>query len=173
MIISLTGFMGCGKSSVGKELRTLLCCNYIDLDEYIETSEGRTIPEIFSSDGEAGFRAIETSALMEVLDQNAGSKAITILSLGGGTLTSSANLEAVRTRTTCVYLQADIDTLVSNLDGYTEGRPMLAGQDLRARISTLMAQRESDYRTAASIIIDITGKTYPAIAGEIKFTADI
>ena len=68
MIISLTGFMGCGKSSVGRELSKLLCCPFMDLDDVIVGSAGRSIPEIFASDGEAEFRRMERDALELVLN---------------------------------------------------------------------------------------------------------
>ena len=67
MIISLTGFMGCGKSSVGRRLSELLCCSFMDLDAVIETQTGRSIPEIFASDGETAFRDIERDVLTDVL----------------------------------------------------------------------------------------------------------
>ena len=68
MIISLIGFMGCGKSSVGRRLLQLLCCPFIDLDEVIEERTGRTIAEIFAEDGEAGFREIELESLLTVVE---------------------------------------------------------------------------------------------------------
>ena len=67
MIISLTGFMGCGKSSVGRKLSELLCCPFMDLDDVIVESAGRSIPEIFEADGEAAFRKMEQEALMGIL----------------------------------------------------------------------------------------------------------
>ena len=67
MIIALIGFMGCGKSSVGRELARLLCCPFMDLDEVIEERSGRSIPEIFASDGEAAFRQMEVEALHGIL----------------------------------------------------------------------------------------------------------
>ena len=67
MIICLTGFMGCGKSSVGRRLSQLLCCPFMDLDDVIVESAGRSIPEIFASEGEAGFRRMELEALMGIL----------------------------------------------------------------------------------------------------------
>ena len=67
MIICLIGFMGCGKSSVGRELSKLLCCPFIDLDEVIVERAGRNIPEIFAEDGEAVFRQMELEALTEVV----------------------------------------------------------------------------------------------------------
>ena len=67
MIISLIGFMGCGKSSVGRELSRLLCCPFMDLDDVIVEAEGRSIPEIFATDGEAAFRMMELKALQTLL----------------------------------------------------------------------------------------------------------
>ena len=67
MIISLIGFMGCGKSSVGRRLSELLCCRFIDLDNVIEEREGRTIAEIFAEDGEAGFRNLELKVLDNIV----------------------------------------------------------------------------------------------------------
>ena len=71
MIISLTGFMGCGKSSVGRRLSELLCCCFMDLDDVIVEREGRSIPDIFASDGESAFREIEKTALCSVISANA------------------------------------------------------------------------------------------------------
>ena len=67
MIISLTGFMGCGKSSVGRRLSELLCCPFMDLDDVIVEREGRSIPDIFATEGEAAFRLMELEALMGIL----------------------------------------------------------------------------------------------------------
>ncbi len=67
MIIALTGFMGCGKSSVGRELSTLLGIPVVDLDQYIVERTGKSIPDIFAESGESGFRDIETAALSELI----------------------------------------------------------------------------------------------------------
>ena len=67
MIISLTGFMGCGKSSVGRKLSELLCCPFMDLDEEIEAKTGRSIPEIFAEDGEDAFRKMELETLYDIV----------------------------------------------------------------------------------------------------------
>ena len=68
MIITLTGFMGCGKSSVGRYLSELLCCPFMDLDAVIEETQGRSIPEIFATDGEAAFRQMEVEALSRIIE---------------------------------------------------------------------------------------------------------
>lgn len=92
MIISLTGFMGCGKSSIGKVLSKLLGCTLIDSDDWIEQREGRKIKEIFATDGEAHFRKLEVNAIKELVPVNADSQRKgsidLILSLGGGTVTT-------------------------------------------------------------------------------------
>ena len=86
MIISLTGFMGCGKSCIGKILSEKLGFKFIDLDTWIEEHEGRSVRRIFTENGEAGFRRIETAALGEVIEEEGDM----VLALGGGTLTSAA-----------------------------------------------------------------------------------
>jgi shikimate kinase len=67
MILSITGFMGCGKSSVGRRLSQLLCCRFMDLDEMIEKEAGKSIPEIFAEEGEKGFREMELAMLSSIL----------------------------------------------------------------------------------------------------------
>lgn len=122
--ISLIGFMGCGKSSVGKILATLLPeCRRIDLDTYIEEKQGKNIPEIFNEYGEAAFRRMEREALEEIFRDPDRPRAI--LSLGGGTVTSEQCRQLIRQHTDCFYLRATTDTLLDNLEGHSDGRPML------------------------------------------------
>ena len=122
--ISLIGFMGCGKSSVGKILAALLPdCHLIDLDTYIEEKQGKNIPEIFNEYGEAAFRRMEREALEEIFSDPDRPRAV--LSLGGGTVTSERCRQLIRQHTDCFYLRATTDTLLDNLEGHSEGRPML------------------------------------------------
>ncbi len=146
--------MGCGKSSIGRELSALLGCPAVDLDEVIQHRAGREIHEIFEAEGEAGFRRRELEALREILGAGGGSQVCDsevgvmigctevscsqtsagsgsvnlILALGGGTLTTPECAALVHEKTTCIYLRATIDTLVENLeeDGVAN-RPMLSG----------------------------------------------
>lgn len=116
--------MGCGKSSVGKILATLLPeCRLIDLDTYIEEKQGKNIPEIFNEYGEAAFRRMEREALEEIFSDK--SRPSAILSLGGGTVTSEQCRQLIRQHTDCFYLRATTDTLLDNLEGHSDGRPML------------------------------------------------
>ena len=180
--ISLIGFMGCGKSSVGKILATLLPeCRLIDLDTYIEEKQGKNIPEIFNEYGEAAFRRMEREALEEIFSDKSRPRAI--LSLGGGTVTSEQCRQLIRQHTDCFYLRATTDTLLDNLEGNSDGRPMLnptqpveapstevssEREALRRRIESLMQTRSPQYLATANHIIDIDGLSFAQIAEIIK-----
>ena len=180
--ISLIGFMGCGKSSVGKILATLLPeCRLIDLDTYIEEKQGKNIPEIFNEYGEAAFRRMEREALEEIFSDKSRPRAI--LSLGGGTVTSEQCRQLIRQHTDCFYLRATTDTLLDNLEGHSDGRPMLnltqpveapstevssEREALRHRIESLMQTRSPQYLATAHHIIDIDGLSFAQIAEAVE-----
>ncbi|MCR5003816.1 MAG: shikimate kinase [Bacteroidales bacterium] len=167
MILSLTGFMGCGKSSIGKVLQSRLGCRLIDLDDYIEAKAGKKIPDIFKDSGEPAFRKMEADALREIIGRENGNDTV-ILSLGGGAVMTPECFDLVKKHTKCVYLRATIDTLVATLSGYEAQRPMLKGdEDLRTKVSNLMAKRASTYEAAASYITDIDGISYEDTADDI------
>lgn len=167
--ISLIGFMGSGKTSVGKELAKLLPdMELIDLDSYIEAMSGRTISEIFETEGEAAFREMEKSALEDIFLTGDLTGSSYILSLGGGTVTSEACRRMIRRNSTCFYLKASIDTLVSNLETWPGDRPMLkGGNSLRSRVEELMTTRGPIYEKTAHHIIKVDGNDYLAAAVEI------
>lgn len=170
MILALTGFMGCGKSSVGRLVASRLGCAFTDLDEAVEAAQGRSVARIFAEDGEAAFRTAELEALKDILSTSA--PGTTVLALGGGTLTTPEARQLVAERAKCIYLRATIDTLTQNLMLVgTESRPMLKGADgeasLRRRIEALMAERSSIYEEAADVIIDIDGLSTSEIADKI------
>ena len=168
MIISLTGFMGCGKSSVGRRLSQLLCCPFMDLDDVIVESAGRSIPEIFATEGETAFRQMELEALTGILSTSESTRPCAlILALGGGTVMTPECAEIVKEQTCCVYLKASIETLMKHLSGEDDGRPMLHGHSMIERITELMAQRSETYEKTAHIIIDTDGMTIEGIASKI------
>lgn len=146
MIITLIGMMGCGKSSVGRELSRLLSLPFVDLDDYIEEREGRSIRDIFESEGEASFRKMELEALREILFQESASEPNQdaaeepgedfpqtdypqtkemILALGGGTLATPECAELVAEHTFCIYLKTSADELFRRLESESATRPML------------------------------------------------
>ena len=187
--------MGCGKSSVGRCLSELLCCPFIDLDEAICDRAGKSIPEIFASEGETEFRKLEAETLRSILTPSdavrtekqslplqamgpslCGQRGSTVspslqhrmvIALGGGTVMTPECSEIVKERSVCIYLKASIDTLVRHLETEASGRPMLQGDSLRSRIEELMNLRSKTYETIAHITIETDGKSIDAIAEEI------
>ncbi len=174
MVISLTGFMGCGKSSVGRRLSELLGWRFMDLDEVIESREGRNIPEIFAADGETAFRAMELEALKMVIDSSSTSGNV-VLALGGGAVMTPECAKLIHEQTYCIYLRATVDTLLSHLTSEADGRPMLqpsggspmtgsGTEALRRRIADLMDLRASTYESVAHLILDTDGREIDEIA---------
>lgn len=157
--------MGCGKSSVGRELSRLLSCHFMDLDEVIVQREGRSIPEIFAQEGEEAFRRMESEAFKAVIEGAEGRD--TVLALGGGTITTPECAEIAHEKTLCIYMRASVQTLKDRLEGQTEGRPLLSGQDIGERLARLMSERGHIYEETAHIIVDTDGKSISEIAEEI------
>ena len=160
MLVALTGFMGSGKSTVGRIVADALGCPFMDLDQIIEKKAGKSIPQIFEADGETGFRKMEKAALEQTVKKYAESMAV--LALGGGTVTVPGAVKLLQEKTLCIYLQADIVTLQKRLEGHTAGRP-LAGSGMAERL----AARESLYAAAAHVTIDTSGLTPEEVADEI------
>ena len=186
MIISLTGFMGCGKSSVGRKLSELLCCPFADLDALIEERCGCSVAEIFETSGEAEFRRLEKKTLKDILETGGRVLEIPktpaaksqqdflpkntptlILALGGGAVMTPECEKMVHEQTVCVYLRTSVDELVARLSGEAAGRPLLNTTDLRDRILDLMSKRASTYERVAHLVIDTDGKTIDQVASEI------
>ena len=160
MLITLTGFMGSGKTTVGRLVADALGCPFLDLDQLIEKKAGRSIPAIFAADGEKGFRRLEKRVLEQTVKKYAETTAI--LSLGGGSVTLPGAVDLLQEKTLCIYLEASLETLLSRLEGQTGERPM-ASEDLPA----LLAAREPLYRQAAHITLPAGGLTPEELTDEI------
>ena len=159
MILSLTGFMGCGKSSTGRALAGRLKARFVDLDEEIVARAGRPIPEIFR-DGEDAFRAVELETLQSVLDAADAAQGDTVLALGGGALTLQAARELIFSRTRCVWLRTRLETIRQRLGDADASRPLFANAD------ALYARREPLY-AQAPFAVDTDGRTPDAVASAI------
>ena len=160
MTISLTGFMGCGKSSTGRELAARLGARFLDLDAEIVARDGRPIPEIFREGGESAFRAVELETLRAVLDTADAAGEKLVLALGGGTLTLPEARALVLSRTRCVWLRTRLETIRERLGASDASRPLF--RDAEA----LYAAREPIY-AQAHLAVDTDGKTPAEVAGEI------
>lgn len=157
MIISLTGFMGSGKSRIGHELARKLGLHHVDLDRAITLRTGKSIPEIFEG-GEAAFRAVELETLRVVLSRGAGDSFV--LSLGGGTVTTPEALALVLEQTTSFYLKSSMESIRARVGSNVSSRPLYADAE------TLLASREPLYEKAAFTIVT-DDKTPQMIADEI------
>jgi shikimate kinase len=159
--IILTGFMGSGKSSVGKYLASLRCCRFIDIDAEIVAAAGCSINDIFARDGEQSFRQLETLQLEKVLTAGEGS----VVATGGGVVIAAQNRLSMRKYGVIVNLKVSLEQVTSRLKG-CKNRPLLAGDDAEVRAHTLLNEREQFYADA-DIRIDTDGKSVEDVATEI------
>jgi shikimate kinase len=156
--IVLIGFMGSGKTTLGKWIAENQGYIFVDTDELIETEEGRTINEIFATDGEEYFRNLET----EVIGRLAEDDRKLVISVGGGLPVRDENRKLMRRAGRVVYLNTGVDELERRLKGDTT-RPLLAGSDLRKKITDLMEKRERLYLDAADVVVDTENRTFEEI----------
>jgi shikimate kinase len=159
----LIGFMGCGKSTVGRELHRNLNYLLLDTDHEIERRAGCAIRRIFETEGEPAFRDMETALLRELADDSANDAPPKIISTGGGICGRAENRELLRRLGYIVWLHAPVDVIVERT-ARSQDRPLLDTPDPRARIITLMAEREPHYRETAHLDIDTTGLDFKEIA---------
>ena len=146
--IFLCGFMGCGKTTVGKILAEKSGRNFFDLDDLIVESEGRTIPEIFAQNGEEYFRAVESRLITE-LGGN------TVVALGGGAVLRKENTAAAKRSGVIVFIDTDFDTCYSRICG-DSNRPLASNAD-RAELLERFESRYPIYRAAGDIIVSGDG----------------
>ena len=164
MMIALTGFMGSGKTTVGKALADFLGCPFMDLDDLVVKKAGKSIPDIFAQDGEPAFRQLEAQVLRKTVDKYAESTAV--LALGGGAVLAPASAALLHEKTVCIYLRATLDTLLARLEGETAGRPLAD-----ASLADRLASHEPIYEETAHVIIDTDGLSPDEVADEIIISA--
>lgn len=159
--VILIGFMGSGKSSVGKVLADKLERKFIDMDDEIELGEEKTINKIFTEYGEDCFREIETNYLEKLL-----TKRNKVISTGGGIILKEENISILKRIGTVIFLHTTLESLLKNLEGDKQ-RPLLQGDDVEQVIKKLLNKREPIYFNAASMIIQTSKKSIEDIADEI------
>lgn len=160
--IILIGFMGAGKTSVGKTLAHKTGLKLLDTDKLIEKQERTTISHIFETQGEEAFRTAETNLLKSLLEK----KSVAIVSVGGGLPLKEENQTLLKKLGLVVYLRVQPDTVLKRLKGDTT-RPLLQGRDVKQKVTTLLTFRAPIYQKAAHITIDVDHKTLNQIAEEI------
>ena len=144
--IALIGFMGAGKSSVGHLVAEQLHFDYLDTDEIIQGRAGRTITEIFATDGEPAFRKMEADLVKEL-----AARTKTVMATGGGLPVNPENLAGLKTYALVVCLWASPETIWERVKHQTH-RPLLHDPDPRQKIRDLLAAREPFYKQADVLI---------------------
>lgn len=148
--IFLIGYMGSGKSTVGKKLAAKIGYDFIDLDKFIETEYKQTISEIFATKGEKEFRAMEHNALKKLIEKNK-----LVVACGGGTPCYYNNMELMNNHGMTVYLKMSSDSLVNRLSNAKNERPLIAnktGMELRQYVNQQLEKREDIYHQAHYIV---------------------
>ncbi len=159
--IVLVGFMGSGKSTVGRMLARQLRFRFLDTDKLVEESARMSIPEIFEKHGEADFRKREIAALESLRGMNRH-----ILATGGGIVTVPGNVELLRSLGLVVLLKADPDEIYRRVSRNSE-RPLLQVEDPRKRVLDLMAVRQPLYESAAHFQVDSTRLRHEDVTAKI------
>ena len=159
--VVLIGFMGCGKSSVGRRLAFLTGHRFVDTDELVAQAENKSIPEIFAAGGEEGFRGIEERVIADLI----GVAGI-VLATGGGAVLRESNRAAIKKIGAVAWLDADPDALFERASR-SQRRPLLQTENPRKTFDELLASRRTIYEGVADFRLDSTGLAHDEVAQSI------
>jgi len=157
----LVGFMGTGKTSVGRAVAQRIGFTCLDSDHEIERLSGRSVQEIFAHDGEEAFRTLERRFIE---DGHAGNR--TIVACGGGLVVQPGMLGLLKARGVVICLHASIETILERTLRHGRTRPLLDVADPEARARALYAEREAMYRGSGTVILT-DGRPLAEIAGHV------
>jgi shikimate kinase len=168
MNIILIGYMGSGKTSVGKKLSDILDCKFIDLDHFIELKEKMSISEVFNNKGEIYFRKMENFYLLNLLNVNDNR----VLALGGGTPCYANNMNAIKnaSNTKSIYLKASINSLVQRLEPELNKRPLITHLKSKDELSEFIGKHlfeRSYYYSQSDFLITTDNKSIDEIIEDI------
>ncbi len=144
MRIFLIGFMGSGKTTLGKELSKDLGLKFIDLDTYIENKIGMTITDIFNNKGEEKFRIIEKECLIELSTEEH-----IVIATGGGTPCFYNNMQKILDCGISIYLKTEIEDLLKRLEKDRKGRPLIQNKsinEIKTYIKNQLPKRDNFYK---------------------------
>lgn len=158
--IFVVGFMGAGKSTVGRLVADRLSRPFVDLDQMVEETEGRTVAQIWSASGEGAFRAAESQALASL-----ASAAPSVVACGGGVVLADGNRALLKAMGWVVYLTVSAEEALARVGG-GDTRPLLAGGGAVVA-QRLLDARESLYRVVADAVVPTTGRRPEDVAADV------
>lgn len=159
--ILLVGFMGSGKSSVGRALGRALDWRFVDFDDAVSAEEGRSVPEIFRASGEDHFRRAEARVGQRLLGEDR-----VVLASGGGWAAAPGRLDALPPGTATFWLRISSDEAVRRVGGGAGLRPLLAAPGAEERATRLLEEREPFYRLA-NWAVDTDGRSVEDVTAEV------
>lgn len=164
MQLHLVGFMGAGKSTVGRLLARRLLWSFVDLDALIERHADRRVQEIFAADGEEGFRAIERFVLRQAVQ-----KPRTVVALGGGTFVDSAGREISRAHAVSVWLRCPPEVLVARIGPVQSARPLWDPTTVAERLEARRPHYEmADFQVDADAEpVEVAARVLAALEGRV------
>jgi len=163
MKVILIGFMGVGKTSVGKKLAEKLDLKFIDTDYEIERLECKTISEIFEYYGEGYFRKLENRILKKFLKEEN-----IVISTGGGIITNKENCNILKNEENVIFLDATVETIISHLHNEINQRPLLKNAKyLNKKIEDMLSTRYEKYKEVSDLLIDINDKNIDEVISQI------
>ena len=162
--IVLVGFMGCGKTTIGKKLARANSYMFIDMDDEIVNKAGMEITEIFEKYGEAEFRRMETELCAELSTRQG-----CVIATGGGVIKNERNMELLKKNGVVLYIKASPEHIYNNIKN-DKSRPLLNGGDKMKKIGEMMEERKPLYEQRCDLTADITGMKSNAA---VEFIMDI
>jgi len=160
--IALIGFMGVGKTAVGKVLAEKLGRSFVELDSLIEQKAGKSIPDVFQQDGETAFRELEIEVTKEVSREKN-----LVIACGGGIVLNKINIDRLRKESIIVYLTASPRAILKRIPGEGEERPLLNTPNKALTIQELLAFRKPFYERAADIKINTSKLDFDSVVEQI------
>jgi len=160
--IALIGFMGAGKSAVGRALAAAAGMDFVDLDSQIQEEAGRSISRIFSLDGEAAFRRFESKVV-----NDAAGRENTVIACGGGVILDQANIETLKRNAIIIYLPAEPSVLLRRILKSPEKRPLLQVFDPASAMDGLLKRRIPLYEAAADLTVNTSELDIESVVNKI------
>lgn len=160
--VALIGFMGTGKTAVGKVLAEKLGRKFVELDSLIEQKAGKSIPDIFQQDGETAFRELEIEVTKEVSRGES-----LVVACGGGIVLNKINIDRLRQQSRIVYLTASLGVILKRVSGEAGERPLLKAANRALNTRELLDFRKPFYERAADITIDTSKLDIDSVAEQI------